>query len=363
MEKEEKGIQWVKNNLWWIAAVCGALIFLGWAMPLFSTKPITVTTSLSSEYYELSKGSRESIYVGSVLFGANGSECLWAFIVIYALVLVGMIFSFLGKVNKKFNEAGLVTYLMSAILLLTANVFYDYAKCLSVIGSSFMDYLDDWRSLAGTRVSAGIIWGIVFAFIGFLANLSASYEERKFSLRDLMEIAILSALGIVIDVIQHFIPSLGVTGGSIGIATLPLLYVALRHGPLAGFISGGIVYGLITCITDGYGLFLYPLDYMVGFGSVAILGFFKPLIFGEKQVGYNVKGEIFIFVGCLLSGFVRFVGSSLSSIVNYGLNLVGAMTYNVIYVFASAGISAVILMALYGPLLRLQRAFPPKEGK
>ncbi len=361
MENEKKGIQWVKNNLWWIGAVFGLLIFLGWAMPMFSSKPISA--ALAGEYYELTKGSRESVYIGSVLFGADGSKCLWVFIVIYLIVLLGVVFSFLGKVNKKFYEGALVAYLMAAILLLTGNVFYDYGKCLSVIGSSFMDYLDDWRSLAGTRSSAGIIWGVVFAFIGFMTSLSAAYEERKFSLRDLIEIAMLSAVGIVIDVIQHFIPSIGATGGSIGIATLPLLYVALRHGPLAGFISGGIIYGLITCITDGYGIFLYPFDYMVGFGSVAILGFFKPLIFNEKNVGYNVKGEIMIFVGCLLSGFVRFVGSSLSSIVNYGLNLVGAMTYNVIYVFASAGISAVVLMALYGPLLRLQKAFPPRDGK
>ncbi len=363
MENENKGIVWIKNNLFWIAAVCGALVFLGWAMPMFSSKPITVTTSLADEYYVLNKGTRESIYVGSVLFGSNGTSCLWVFAIIYGLALLGIVFSLLGKVNKRFYEVGMVAFLMSAILLLTGNVFYDYAKCLSMFGSSFMDYLEEWRSLAGTRSSAGIIWGVCFSFLASLLDFSAAYEERKFSLRDLLEIAILSALGIVIDVIQHFIPSIGVTGGSIGIATLPLLYVALRHGPLAGFISGGIVYGLITCITDGYGIFLYPFDYMVGFGSVAILGFFKPLIFGEKDVGYNVKGEIFIFVGCMLAALVRFIGSSLSSIVNYGLNLVGAMAYNVIYVFASAGISAVILMALYGPLLRLQKAFPPSSSK
>lgn len=361
MDSEKKGMVWIKKNLFWIAAVCGALAFLGWAMPMFSSKPITA--ELVDGAYNLTKGSRESIYVGSVLFMENGSACLWAFAIIYGLVLLGVVFSLLGKANKHFYEAGMVMFLMGAILLLTGNVFYDYSKCMSVIGSSFMDYLEDWRSLAGSRCSAGVIWGICFSFIASLIDFSAAYEERKFSLRDLLEIAILSALGIVIDVIQHFIPSIGVTGGSIGIATLPLLYVALRHGPLAGFISGGIIYGLITCITDGYGIFLYPFDYMVGFGSVAILGFFKPLIFGEKNVGYNLKGEIFIFVGCLLSGLVRFVGSSLSSIVNYGLNLIGAMAYNVIYVFASAGISAVILMALYGPLLRLQKAFPPSEAK
>lgn len=358
MEEKKPFSQLVKENLWLLGAIAGLLIIIGWGMPMFSTKPITAT--LSGEWYELSKGSRGNVGIDGLL---SGGSFLWIFCVIYSLVGIGIVLSLLGKICKKCYEVAIIVFLVTGILLLTGNVLYDYTKCASVIGSSFMDYLEDWRSLAGTRSSAGIIWGTTFSFVACLINLSAAYEVRKFTLRDLVEIAMLSALAIVIDVIQHLLPSIGVTGGSIGIATLPLLYIALRHGPLAGFISGGIVYGLITCITDGYGIFLYPFDYLLGFGSVAILGFFKPLIFGKGQEKYNVKGEIFIFVGVILSALVRFIGSSLSSIVNYGYTLVAAMAYNVLYVFISALVCGVILMALYGPLLRLQKSFPPSSAK
>ena len=71
---------------------------------------------------------------------------------------------------------------------------------------------------------------------------------------------------------------IGATGGSINLAMLPLLIISLRHGPFKGFIGGGIIFGFITCLIDGYGLITYPLEYFLAFGIVGILGFFSHFI-------------------------------------------------------------------------------------
>ena len=57
-----------------------------------------------------------------------------------------------------------------------------------------------------------------------------------FNVHDIVEIAMLSALSIVLD--QFLKIRIGATGGSINLAMLPLLIISLRHGPFKGFIGG-----------------------------------------------------------------------------------------------------------------------------
>ena len=123
----------------------------------------------------------------------------------------------------------------------------------------------------------------------------------------------------------------GPTGGSINFQMLPLMIIALRHGPQHGFIAGGIIYGLLTCLTDGYGFACYPFDYLIGFGSVAVMGFFRKFIFAKEQNNYNVKGILFILLAGALSTAVRYIGSNVSSIVVYGYTLEAALAYNAFY--------------------------------
>ena len=63
---------------------------------------------------------------------------------------------------------------------------------------------------------------------------------------------------------------IAVNGGSVNISMLPMFVVALRHGPFKGFLASGIVYGMITCLLDAYGINTYPMEYLIGFGTIAI---------------------------------------------------------------------------------------------
>ncbi|MBO4540631.1 MAG: energy-coupled thiamine transporter ThiT, partial [Bacilli bacterium] len=190
-------------------------------------------------------------------------------------------------------------------------------------------------------------------------SLSLAYEEGSFTVRDIAENGILIALAFGLNFIK--IP-VGATGGSINFQMLPLMLIALRRGPFHGLISGGIIYGLLTCLTDGYGFACFPFDYLIGFGSVAIMGFFRPFILGKEQKGYNLKGEIFLFVAGVLSTFVRYIGSNASSMIVYGLDLKGALVYNAFYIPLSGAISLAAIMLLYGPLVMVNTMYPVRRG-
>ncbi|MCR5079680.1 MAG: energy-coupled thiamine transporter ThiT [Bacilli bacterium] len=199
----------------------------------------------------------------------------------------------------------------------------------------------------------------IIMFVASAVMLISEQQKESFNVRDITETGVLIAAAIGLNFLKLFSMP---TGGSVNLQMLPLFLLALRRGPLKGFIGAGIVYGLISVLIDGYSLPCYPFDYLLGFGSVLVLGLFQPFIFGKDQVNYNLKGEIFLLIGCILATTVRFIGGCVSSVLLWDTDVVGAMAYNVGYVYVSGGIAMAIIMALYGPLAMINNRFPP-NGK
>ena len=187
----------------------------------------------------------------------------------------------------------------------------------------------------------------------------------SFKVHDIVEIAMLCALAIVFD--QFLKIPLGATGGSINLSMVPIFVVALRHGWFKGFFAGGIVYGLITCLIDMYGMQFYPLDYMLGFGGVAVLGIFARYInnnFDNKNG--VIKSIVLVVLGVLAWATIRFFASSLSSVIFYEYTWEAAFVYNLGYVFISAGAVLFVICGLLYPIIRINKAFPTnylKDGK
>ena len=166
-------------------------------------------------------------------------------------------------------------------------------------------------------------------------------EDFVFNLRDITEIGILCGLAIVLDTFVK-IP-IAISGGSINIAMFPLIFIALHKGWFKGFIAGAIIFGIITCLIDGYGFATYPFDYFIAFGSVAIVGFFRNLIISEKL---TAKNYIFFAISILLCMTVRFFSHTISGIIIYELDFVGSMVYQLPYILPTAAVLLVILVPL-----------------
>ena len=355
---------WLDGKFWLVIAAIGLLALIGLALPL--VRPHTV--SYDPEAWEFIEDSRVDIGIGS-MFGLEGAV-LWPYLVIYGLILVAALLPIAGHFLKKESAmfgASMFVFIFCAVALFVSSFFYGYINALASIepyredlGEYYSWYIQSYVNIADARLGVGTLLSASLCVIGAVVSFSASMEENRMSVRDLTEIAMLCASAIVLDVVFHFIPNIPGQVGSVSVALVPLYFLALRHGPARGFLAASIIYGLLTCMTDGYGLYLYPLDYFVGYSGVAVIGFFRSFILGNGQKTYSVKAIIFIVLGVLIGSVVRLVGSGLSSIVNYGYTLSAAIVCN-LYIFISGGASIVVILALYKPFLQINQRFPVRQ--
>lgn len=298
----------------------------------FATILLIVVVSIFGQFVVFNDVNYTLIDVLSVPFD-------WPILLIilpYVLLLGSLILLFFVNKYKWISSLCLLLFALGGILFCFANGFYCY--CLGVDES---------------EVSLGAM-PIILAIISFalcLYSNSLVFKENAFSVSDLVEIAIFIALAIVIDRLEFLKIRVVATGGSINFAMFPLMIIAIRHGFIKSFIACGIVYGFTTCLLDGYGFIYFPFDYLLGFGSVAFLGLFRKWILPSNNKKLRFKGILFLIIGTIIIIAGRTIASSISSMVYYQYSLSAALIYNLSYIPASCGLSLVIVILLYKPLL------------
>ena len=363
MEKE-KFYSWLKDNfIFLLALLCEVLLLVGIFTSLVTTKGAIATFVSDPEwgdYYEISKAhdSREALNI----FQSVKEGTSWPFFVLYGLGFLAIPLTILGKfVHKNFYIGSTLILLCVGVLFLTTNSLYNVALTQSLLKENFnADFAWVWEDVAScaeTKITFGCTWSSILSFASAIMCFSAASTKDSIDVKDMSEIAVLSALAIVLQFINI---KIGATGGSINLGLIPLFVIALRKGPTKAFIASAFIYGLITCITDGYGFNTYPFDYLIGFGGCAVLGFFKRLCFVDNEKGYSKMGFLYIALGVIGASVIRFIGSSVSSMVNYGYTLLAAATYNYIYVFVTGAVSLVAIEVLFIPLAKINKLFPVK---
>lgn len=166
----------------------------------------------------------------------------------------------------------------------------------------------------------------------------------------LVEVAVMIALALVLDQIRLFkMPQGGsVTAGSM----IPLLLVALRHGPKWGITAGALA-GVLQYLLSGDQP-VHPLqlllDYPVAFGAIGLAG----LAAGKSNAAAAWMGSLALlgrFAAHLVSGAVFF-----AEYAPPGQNVWAySALYNGSYMLPEIVISGILLMLL---LPALQRALP-----
>lgn len=361
MNNEEKKVNPVlaffQKNTWVLTVIFAIISILVTLLPVLKYE-------IREAVYDIASGDRVSkadyVYpMNLISYFTTSFPFNFTIIITLGLVFAGGICAFLGKFWKNMTIVSGLIFLLALCFFILSKEFFgsegnDVISHAKIVGATYDPVTQTFdASLHDVSLSWGAALGIVACAAAFATT---TIGNVKHSTKQIAEEGVLISLAFVLNFIK--IP-VGPTGGSINFQMVPLMIIALRHGPAHGLISGGIVYGLLTCLTDGYGFMCYPFDYLIGFGSVAVMGLFNKLIFSKEQKNYNFKGELFIFIGGVLSTFIRYVGSNLSSIVVYGLDLRGALIYNSIYIPLSGLISIIAIMALYGPLIRINKRFPP----
>lgn len=339
----------------WLMAIIFALLAIA-----YTFLPV-VHYVVKEKVYVVAQGETQPFKYGYdvnlVTYFTSSFKLNFTFYVTLGLLVGGAVLVGLSKLKKDLLTAGGLLFLLAMCMFILAKEFFqseenavmDFAK---IVNETNAEQTFESASLNKVSLSWGAYLGIVFSNIAFACT---TLSVAKRTTKQIVEEGVLISLALVLNFIK--IP-VGPTGGSINFQMLPIMLIALRHGPNHGFIAGGIVYGLISCLLDGYGFACYPFDYLIGFGSVAAMGFFRKFIFSEDQKTYNFKGLLFIFIGGLITTAIRYVGSTVSSIVVYGLTFVGALEYQAFYIPISGLIATVALMAIYGPLLKVNASHP-----
>ena len=191
-------------------------------------------------------------------------------------------------------------------------------------------------------------------------------EKRKsfLSVKEMVEMALLVALAVVLD-LDGFKISLSADGGSIGFTMVPLFILGYRHGFFKSLIGVGVIYGLTTALLDGHGLMYYPFDYLIAYGvSISIGSFFSKAIFYKGEFGSDkVLNILCLVLSVLITGIVRVLGHSLSSMVFYEYTFEASVAYNIAYVGPSIAICFLVLIILYPTLRLLNKKFPTNFTK
>lgn len=249
--------------------------------------------------------------------------------------------------KKKLNNAtwiALLLYLLEIVFL-----------CISPSLATIPFNSDLPFTLHAVVIVYSVILGVAVVFLCYLVNL-----ENKYTVYEIVEAAMLIGIAVLLD-LDGLKISLGANGGSISFTTIPLVILALRQGAIKGFIGIGIIYGLITCLIDGWGLQTYPFDYFLAYGVFALFGLFKTLIIREDGK-YNVKSVVFIVIASLITVSLRLLFSTISGVIIYEMSFKASLLYNILYVLPSGGVALVVLIALYKPLCMIERMYKKREN-
>lgn len=125
----------------------------------------------------------------------------------------------------------------------------------------------------------------------------------------IIEVAILTALALVLDLIPFLKFKIWPAGGSISLAMIPVFIVAFRWGIKGGLLSGFLWGILQIAVGQAYILNFWQglIEYGLAFTALGLAGIFAPQIqqaARDKQSKETVKYVIF---GVLLGGFARFL--------------------------------------------------------
>ena len=339
----EKSSFWLKfnnvlrNYAWLIAFSLGIFAILFLLLPI-------INYEIREEIYSVATGERISkidyVYqMNLISYFTTEFKLNFTMYITISLIFIASLLAILSKFKKELFTISGVVYLLSVCMFILVKEFFrsgenavmDYAK---VIAQESAEQTVS-ASLHDVSLSWGSALGIAMCTMGFAIT---TLPHSRYTTKQIAEEGVFIALAFVLNFIK--IP-IGPTGGSINFQMLPLMIIALRHGPAHGFVAGGLVYGLLTCLTDGYGFACYPFDYLIGFGSVAVMGLFQKFIFSENQRTYNFKGLAFIFLSGTIATSIRYIGSNTSSMVVYGYTLQAALIYNAFYIPLSGLISII----------------------
>ncbi|MFX3625533.1 MAG: energy-coupled thiamine transporter ThiT [Ectobacillus sp.] len=181
----------------------------------------------------------------------------------------------------------------------------------------------------------------------------------------LIEIAMASALAIILDTVPFLSFKLWAQGGSVSFAMIPIFLIAFRWGWKAGLLNG-LIFGLLQ-IATGQAYIVHPvqgfIDYFLAFTSLGFAGLFAGQIKAAFANGRRSATWSYIVAGVFLGSMLRFLSHFIAGIVFFAEFApkgqpvaIYSLVYNASYMLPAAILSSVLLGILLSSAPILARA-------
>lgn len=278
-------------------------------------------------------------------------------ILFFILFISGVIIYLVNEIitltiNKKIvllNVVSSILLFLSLILFVIEPYTYSSLHHLNDLYNGF-----SFKEVNIESVCFSFLLIFIFIALNFALKDIKRNEKEVFNVKDLTEMGMMVALSLILDKIKI---GIGATGGSINLSMLPLLIYSYRHGFIKGLVASSVVFGLLSNLIDGYGFNTYPFDYFIAFFGYSLPGLFK-ILFNKLCKDNEYLSMLYTFISsCILAFIIRMIGSSLSSIINYGYSLKDSLIYNCLYVGPSTLISLIAAILLIKPLSIINKKF------
>ncbi|BAM48144.1 energy-coupled thiamine transporter ThiT [Amphibacillus xylanus] len=170
-----------------------------------------------------------------------------------------------------------------------------------------------------------------------------------------IEVAIFTALALILDIIPFLSFKIWAQGGSISFAMIPVFIVAFRWGLKGGLLSG-LLFGILQVAT-GTAWIGHPiqgiLDYPIAFMVLGFAGLLAPAVQAALKNNNTKRFVGMVTVGVLIGITLRFITHYVAGVVFFeslieGMNIwVYSLVYNSSYLIPSFVINVAAVSFLF----------------
>lgn len=179
-------------------------------------------------------------------------------------------------------------------------------------------------------------------------------KNLRLSVRQIAFMGVLVAMSIVLDMIKVYqLPN----GGSINLAMVGLMLIALSFPWWQTWLASALVFGLLTALLDGYVAY-YLFDYFFALSGFLFVSCFRRQILVKQ----DIPGFLFLTLGFMIAFIWRLSMHVVSGMLYFDVDFFGSLTYNLTYLVPSFLISFGVMSALYfSSLPQIIRKFTNQE--
>jgi thiamine transporter len=165
-------------------------------------------------------------------------------------------------------------------------------------------------------------------------------KNLRLSARQIALMGMLVAITIVLDAVFKFYQQ--ANGGSINLAMVGLVLIALSFGWWQSWLAITIVFGLLTAFLDGY-IVYYLFDYFLALSGFVVISLMRKTIIATNKL----KG-IFTLTWTFVIAFAwRVLMHVISGVLYFEVDWAGSLAYNLTYLLPSFFIGFAVILTLY----------------